>query len=66
MSKPGLKFKRGQVVKHRIAGGFYMRIIMYKGLVGNYPSWIVMEQGKITTYWDWQLLPLTARERGKP
>lgn len=57
------KFRRGQVVKHRIAGGFYMRIVGYKGLVGGHPAWLVMERGCINQYWEWQLVPLTKRER---
>ena len=60
------KFSPGQVVKHRIAGGFYMKIIRFQGIVGDFPAWIVMEQGKFTTYWDWQLRPLTDLEsRGR-
>jgi hypothetical protein len=62
--QPKAKFRVGQVVKHRIAGGFYMRILRYKGIVGDGPAWDVMEQGKITSYWHWQLRPLTAREIG--
>jgi len=59
------KFRKGQVVKHRIAGGFYMKIIGYKSDVGGFPAWIVMEQGKIGTYWEWQLRRLTDAEAGR-
>lgn len=59
------KFRKGQVVKHRIAGGFYMKIIGYKGLVGDHPAWLTMEQGKITQYWEWQLRSLNKSEAGQ-
>jgi hypothetical protein len=57
-------FRVGQVVRHRIAGGFFMRIIKAPALGDENKVWITMEQGKITSYFEWQLRHLTAREIG--
>jgi hypothetical protein len=63
--QPQRKFRVGQVVRHRVAGGFYMRIIRYGGLAAGFPKWYCIEQGKLTSYFEWQLRKLTAREAGR-
>ena len=64
-SKRKARFKVGQVVRHRVDGGFYARVLDKRGLIDGKPGEIpVMEQGEIKTYRAEQLRPLTAREKG--
>lgn len=60
------KFSAGEVVRHRIDGGFYARVISTRGT--DYPAEkgkvAVIEQGCIRFYREEQLRKLTARERG--
>jgi hypothetical protein len=55
------KFRVGQVVRHRIAGGFYSKILRYRD--DTIPRYYVMEQGTIHCYRAEQLRSLTRRER---
>jgi hypothetical protein len=56
------RFKVGQVVRHRIDGGFYSRILhRHQATV---LKWVVMEQGEVKVYRQEQLRRLTKRECG--
>jgi len=57
------KFRVGQVVRHRVEGGYYMKILHRHQATGL--KWVVMEQGQIRAYRQEQLRPLTKRERGQ-
>jgi hypothetical protein len=55
------KFRAGQVVKHRIGGGFYMKIV--KQMTDG--DWIVIERGHTAVYRDEQLRKLNKREASR-
>ena len=61
------KFKVGQVVRHRIDGAFYSRVIdrMSTSLRVEEGQVVVMEQGCIRIYREQQLRSLTKREIGR-
>lgn len=62
MPESKLKFKVEQVVRHRVDGGFYSRILHRHQATGL--KWVVIEQGEVRVYRQEQLRPLTKRERG--
>lgn len=60
------KFRVGQVVRHRVDGGFYSRIVRVPWVQMGFLRYEVIEQGKFANYYEFQLRPLTRRESGHP
>lgn len=60
------KFRIGQVVRHRIEGGFYFKILRIEG-VGYFGfKYQVLTGGKVEEYDESKLRALRKRERGQP